>query len=141
MNLWEFLVVCGIGFVILELFTPGMFFLNFALASFITAFAALFTTRMITLVLIFFIFSFLSFAFLRPFILKRKSEGKETGINDKYIGKNAKVIEEITQNSGAISIYDERWEARSEEGTIPTGSEVKIVKNDSLIMYVTVLNK
>ena len=36
-----------------------------------------------------------------------------------------------------ISIYGERWEARSENGaTISKGSEVKIVRNESLIMYV-----
>ena len=37
MVLWQILAVCGIAFLILEMFTPSMFFLNFALASFITA--------------------------------------------------------------------------------------------------------
>ena len=138
MVLWEFIVICGIVFILLELFIPTMFFLNFALASFITAIVSLFTAKMLTLVLVFFIFSFLSFAFFRPILLNKKSKEKETGINDKYIGKKAKVIEDISGNNGAISIYDERWNARSEDGSsILSGAEVKIIRIDGLTMYVT----
>ena len=137
MVLWEFIIICGIIFVLLELFVPSMFFLNFALAAFITAFASLFTAKLLVLVLIFFVFSFMSFAFLRPLLLKRKGKDIETGINDKYIGKKAKVVEEVSGDNGVISIYDERWNARTEDGRIiPVGSEVEIVRNDSLIMFV-----
>ena len=141
MTLWEFLVVCGIGFIILELFVPSMFFLNFALAAFITAAVSVFVSETMPLVLIFFVFSLLSFIFLRPLLLKKKNKEIETGVNDKYIGKKARVTEEVTSEKGAISIYDERWNARSEDGSvIPAGSEVEIVKNDSLILYVKSLN-
>ena len=136
MSNWEFLVICGIGFIILELFTPSMFFLNFALAAFITAIASFFVGKTLSLTLIFFIFSFLSFVLLRPLLLKKFSKETETGINDKYIGKTAKAIEDISAQGGAISIYDERWNALTEGETIPAGSEVKIVRNDSLVMYV-----
>ncbi len=137
MVLWEFIVICGIVFILLELFVPSMFFLNFAFSAFITAIVSLFTAKLLTLVLVFFIFSFLSFAFLRPLLLKRKSKEIETGVNDKYIGRKAKVIEEVSGNNGVISIYDERWNARTEDGSvIPVGTEVEIIKNDSLIMYV-----
>ena len=137
MVLWEFIVICGIVFVLLELFIPSMFFLNFAVAAFITAVVSLFTAKLIALTLVFFVFSFLSFAFLRPLLLKRKGKEIETGVNDKYIGKKAKVIEEVSGENGAISIYDERWNARTEDGSvIPAGTEVEIIKNDSLVMYV-----
>lgn len=137
MVLWEFIVICGIVFIILELFVPSMFFLNFALAAFVTAIASLFTAKMLSLVLVFFVFSFLSFAFLRPLLLKRKSKEIETGVRDKYIGKRAKVIEDVSGENGAISIYDERWNARTDDGSvISAGEEVEIVRNDSLIMYV-----
>ena len=137
MVLWEFIVICGIIFILLELFIPSMFFLNFALAAFVTAVASLYTAKLLTLVLIFFTFSFMSFAFLRPLLLKKKNKEIETGVNDKYIGKKAKVIENVSGESGAISIYDERWNARTEDGSvISAGDEVVIVRNDSLIMYV-----
>ena len=136
MPIWEFMVICGIGFIILELFTPSMFFLNFALAAFLTAIVSLFVIKTLTLVIIFFVLSFLSFVFLRPIILNKYSKETETGVNDKYIGKIAKVIEDVTDTSGAISIYDERWNARTSGEKINAGEEVKIIRNDSLIMYV-----
>ena len=135
---WHFLCVIGIAFVILEIFTPSMFFLNFALAAFITAGLSLITLNKFALVLAFFLLSFLSFVFLRPIILRRNSKDTETGMEGKYIGKTAKVTEEVTAERGVITIYGERWEARCENGEIiPVGAEVKILRNDSLIMYVT----
>lgn len=135
--MWQFLCVVGIAFVILEIFTPSMFFLNFALAAFITAIASLVTLNHFALVLIFFVFSFISFVFLRPILLRRNSKHTETGIEGKYIGKVAKVTEEVTKDKGVITIYGERWEARSlGEQSIPAGVDVKIVRNDGLIMFV-----
>ena len=141
MLVWHFLCVIGIAFVILEIFTPSMFFLNFALAAFITAGISLITLNKFALVLAFFLLSFLSFAFLRPILLRRNSKDTETGMEGKYIGQIVKVIEPITKYSGAITIYDERWEARVEsDETIPAGSEVKIIKNESLVLIVEKIN-
>ncbi len=68
---------------------------------------------------------------------KLKNKNYSTGVEEKYIGKTAKVIEDISKNSGAISIYDERWNARTlTDEFIKVGDEVKIVKNESLIFYV-----
>ena len=137
MNLWQLLAVCGIGFLILEMFTPSMFFLNFALAAFITAGVSFCVKNPYLLAIIFVVLSFVSFIFLRPVIMKRFNKTKETGINSKYREKIAKAEEEITDKSGVITIYGERWEARSENNSvIPQGSEVKIIRNESIIMYV-----
>ena len=136
--MWELLGICGIAFLIFEMFAPSMFFLNFALASFICAVLSIFTKNPYTLVVAFFVFSFVSFIFLRPILIKRFSKVRETGINSKYIDKIARVEEDITESSGVITIYGERWDARSENGSvIPKDREVKIVRNESIIMYVT----
>ena len=140
MVLWQLIAICGIGFLIFEIFTPSMFFLNFALASFITAGVSVYVKNPYTLAIIFVILSFVSFVFLRPIIIKRFNKTKETGINSKYIDKVAKAETDITTNSGVITIYGERWEARSENNqVIPQGSDVKILRNESIIMYVTEL--
>jgi membrane-bound ClpP family serine protease len=69
-------------------------------------------------------------------------KSKETGINSKYIDQVAKAETEITERSGVISMYGERWEARAENGhVIPQGSDVKILRNESIIMYVTSVTK
>ena len=47
------------------------------------------------------------------------------------------VLMAIDKSSGAITIYDERWNARADvEEPIPAGSEVKIIKYDSLVLTV-----
>lgn len=83
-------------------------------------------------------FAILSIAFLRPILIKnKKNKETETGMEGKYIGKIVKVIEPIDKSSGAITIYDERWNARADvEEPIPAGSEVKIIKYDSLVLTV-----
>lgn len=138
MVLWEIFAIAGLVCLILEMVVPSMFFLNLAVAGFITAIIAVYLTSWIALSIIFIFLSILSILFLRPVLLRnKKTKEQETGIEGKYIGKEAKVIDTITKTSGAISIYDERWEARilgDEE--IPTGSMAKIIKNESLIMFV-----
>lgn len=138
MILWEIFAIAGLVFLILEMLVPSMFFLNLAIAGFITAIAAIWITNWITLIILFAILSILSIAFLRPILVKSKQDKeKETGMESKYIGKIVKVIEPVNKFSGAITIYDERWEARAEvDEPIPAGSEVKIIKYDSLILTV-----
>ena len=138
MNFWSIFVIVGFIFLILEMIVPSMFFLNLAVAGFITAIFAMYIKSFVALILIFVVLSILSIAFLRPLLLRNKpSKDKETGMEGKYIGKIVEVIEPISKFSGAITIYDERWEARCEtEEPIPTGEKVKIIKNESLVLTV-----
>lgn len=137
MQYWQILVIAGVIFIIMEIFTPAMFFLNLALACFITAVIALFVVDLNYLVPVFLAFSLLFLLFLRPLLVKNIKNGEKTGVEEKYIGKFAQVTETITANSGVITIYNERWEARSNNGgEIPAGSTVKIVRNESLILFV-----
>ncbi len=138
MGHWQLLVIVGVIFIIIEMFTPVLFFLNLALACFMTAVLAFYVFDWNILVPVFVAFSALFLVFLRPLLIKTRQNGnKKTGMEEKYIGKIAKVTENVTSNSGLVSIYDERWNARSESGEeIPVGSEVKIVKYESLMLYV-----
>lgn len=137
--LWEIFTIAGLVFIILEMLVPSMFFLNLAIAAVITALVAVWISNWITLTIIFVLLSIVSIVFLRPILIKdKRSKETQTGIESKYIGKVVKVIEPITKFSGAITIYDERWEARidNNDETIPVGSEVKIVKNEGLVLTV-----
>lgn len=138
MVLWEIFAIVGLVCLILEMVLPSMFFLNLAFAGFATAILALFIHSWIVLTIIYVILSILFILLLRPILLKnRESKLQETGMEGKYIGKIVKVIEPVTKYSGAITIYDERWEARvTSDEEIPAGTEVKIVKYDSLVLTV-----
>jgi len=138
MQIWQLLGIIGIIFLIMEIFIPSMFFLNFAFAGFICALISVFYKSFSGLVVLFFIFSFVSFLFLRPLLIKKFNKDNETGMQSKYIGQIVKTDTDISDSSGVISIYGERWEARSESGEfIPKGSSVKIIRNESIIMYVS----
>ena len=138
MHLWQTFLIIGMAFLILEMLVPSMFFLNLAFAGFLTAIIAVWFTDWIWLTIIFSLLSLASILLLRPLMLRRrKTLAQTTGMEAKYIGKTVKVIEPIDRLSGAISVYDERWEARADvDKPIAKGKAVKIIKYDSLILTV-----
>ncbi len=135
MVVWQIWAVLGLVCIILEMIVPTMFFLNLAVGAFVSALCSLYLANWSALIIIFVAVSLVSLLVLRPLLVKKADKSQETGLNAKYIGKVAKVVETVTANSGVISIYDERWQARC-EGEIPVGAEVIIEKNESLIMFV-----
>ena len=135
MGTWQILAWLGLLFLILEMTIPTMFFLNFAVGAFVTAICSIYIFNWTALTIIFVAVSLLSLLVLRPMLVKKTNKSQETGMSAKYIGKTAKVIETVTENSGVISIYDERWEARADH-EIPVDSKVEIIKNESLVMFV-----
>lgn len=140
MTIWQICLCVGLVLLITEMFMPFTFFLSMAIGAFLTAIVSIWTSSLTVLSITFAVLSLLSLLIFRPFLAKYQKTTKEneTGIEAKYIGKIAKVTKTITKDSGAISIYGERWEARSidENESFEENSEVEIVKNESLIMYV-----
>lgn len=137
MGLWKIFLILGFVFLILEMLAPLTFFLSLAIGAFVTSIFAIFFNTYSILIPIFVVSSLGSLLLFRPFLRKNLKNGEASGIKQKYIGNVAKVTEKITKYSGTIAIYGERWEARIDDGEeIEKDSEVKIVRNDSLIMYV-----
>ncbi|MBR1753554.1 NfeD family protein [bacterium] len=133
-ELWQLFLILSMVFLIIEMFYPVMFFLNFALACLVTASVAVYLPNITALIIIAVALSAWFLWLLRP-ILMEKMRSNRTGVEDKYIGKVVKVIEPINANGGAITIYGERWNAKANE-EIPAGDDVKIIKNDGLVFYV-----
>ena len=138
MEWWQIFSIIGLTFLILEMLVPSMFFLNLAFAGFITAIVAVWLSDWVWLTIIFSVLALLSILLLRPLMLRsRKTEEQTTGMESKYVGKVVKVIEPIGRLSGAITVYDERWEARADVNEpIAKGEAVKIIKYDSLVLTV-----
>lgn len=135
--MWQILLSVGIIFLLLEIFIPSMFFINFAVAAAICTVISLFYKSAFGIIIIFSILSLILIFLLRPIFQKKNPNEEKTGIEEKYIGKTAKAIENITKESGAISIYDERWQARNiDESEIQAGEMVEILDYESLIMKV-----
>lgn len=141
MHYWQMLLLAGAVFLIIEMLTPVLFFLNLALAAFITAVASIYTHDTNILITYFIGFSLLFLIFLRPMLVRTRENGKKTGVEEKYFGQIAKVEQAVTASNGVVTIYGERWSARSITGEeIPVGAEVKIIRNESLILFVERLN-
>ncbi len=138
MEYWQLWCLVSIIFFIVEMFTPVNFFLNLGLACLISALVAYLGGSFALQVILFAVFGALFLIFLRPFLVYKKKSGEKEGeFDEKYKGKNAVVTEKITQESGRIAIYGETWQAKTENGEeIEEGSQVKIVKIDSIVMYV-----
>ena len=135
---WMIYIIIAVIAIIVEILVPTLFCLNFAFAGIVTAIISIFWGSTYSLILIFLGLSVLSIAFVKPVLSKILKKQETADFNAQYIGKVVKCIEPISMTKGAITIYDERWEARTEfDGEeIPVDSDVKIIKNDSLILFV-----
>ena len=139
MSAWLVFLIVAVIFFFVEIYTPTMFFLNFALASLICAFLGIFTDNYNLLVPVFVILSIVFILFLRPLLNIRPQKTASKKFESQYIGQQATAISDITAFSGRIQIYDENWEARiaDENGAdIKKGAKVNIVRHDDLTMYV-----
>jgi len=136
--MWQFILCIGILFLLFEIFIPSVFFVNFALSAFICAILSLFVDNISILLIVFSVLSVLLLLTLRPYFLRKNSQkDTQSGIEAKYVGKIAKAVENIDKNQGAISIYDERWQARNiNDDLIEAGQNVEIIDYKSIVMYV-----
>ncbi len=138
MELWMLFVIIAVIASVLEIIVPTLFCINFAFAGIITAVISIFWGNLSELILVFLAISLLSILFIKPLLtnLLKKEQGAD--FNSEYIGKIVKTIEPVSATKGAVTIYDERWEARTVDACeeIPEGCDVKIVKNDSLVLFV-----
>ncbi len=135
-SLWQMWCIAGVILCIIEIFTPVLFFLNIGFACFCSAIVAAFGFSLTLQVICFAVFSAIFLIWLRPILIKQKHSGQPDTI-EMYIGKTAKVVEKVTKYSGRIAIFGEEWQAKSlSDEEFDIGSQVKIVKNDSIVMYV-----
>lgn len=137
MDMWLMLLIAAVVFLVLEMFTPTLFFINLAVAAAVSAIFAYLGFSSLFVTFVFLIVAIATIWLVRPILLKQINEKKvSTGLDDKYIGKIAKVVREVSKTEGRVAIYGEEWQAITDGENIPVGSEVKILSNDSIIFKV-----
>ena len=128
MEIWQ--IWCVVAFIFMHSLTPAT----------LSAFAY-FNLDITLQVVLFVIMSLVGILILRPYMLKKETKKQKTGIEEKYINKKAKVIEEINETQGAITIYGERWLAREKDNKfVNVNDEVKIVANEGTLFIVEKLD-
>ena len=137
-ELWMLFVVLAIIAALFEMFIPTLLAINFAFAGIVTAIISIFWGSLGSLTLIFIVLSLLSILFIKPMLTKHIKQEADDDFEQKYIGKIVKSISKITCVEGAVTIYDERWKARTrnEGEEIPENCDVKITGHENTILFV-----
>ena len=128
--------LCGVVFLVLELFVPGFILIFFTAGAWVAAIATLFIDITLTgQILIFIIASLVSLFTLRKYSLKTFKGKTRDNIDDDYtvskIGKTAVVTKSISPHvPGEIKVLGSYWRAIAEM-EIAEGQSVLIVSQES----------
>lgn len=145
MAAYQIWLIVAIVLVIIELLTAGFGVICFAIGAGFSALAAGLGVGLTWQIIIFAVVSLLTFIFLRPIALRflnRKSNDVKTNA-DALVGRKAIVSEciDATQHTGRVAVDGDDWKAVTADGSvIEKGTEVEIVKLESIILTVKTLN-
>ena len=145
MQVYQIWLIIAIVLVIIELLTAGFGVVCFAIGAGFSALAAGLGLSLTWQIIIFVVVSLLTFIFLRPIALRflnRKSNDVKTNA-DALVGRKGIVSERIdaVQHTGRVAVDGDDWKAVTTDGSvIEKGTEVEIIKLDSIILTVKTLN-
>lgn len=138
---WHIWIIVALCFFIVEIFTSGFAVACFSVGAVAASVSSAFSASLLWQILLFALFSFLAFVFIRPLILKfffkEKAGGKTNA--DALVGKRGKVSADIDPGtgSGRVAIDGDDWKAVSADGTfIAKGTTVEVLNIDSIILTV-----
>lgn len=112
MEVWMLWVVAGVICIIIEIFTPGFFFMSLGVSAIITGLLALFIEPVYWHFIIFILVSFLLFLNLKKLGKKLISDKSKPTNVSALIGKIGKVTKKIPiDGKGYVKIGGEEWPA------------------------------
>ncbi|MBN2774284.1 MAG: LytTR family transcriptional regulator DNA-binding domain-containing protein [Prolixibacteraceae bacterium] len=139
-EVWQLWVVAAIVFVLLEIFIPSFVMLSIGLGCIFATFGALMHGPVALQVSFFIIGTLTGFLGVKPFMVKYAYQKKSIQTNASgLIGRIGRVVEEINPETGTgcVAIDGDLWSARSESDSfIPLSEKVKVIRLDSIIVYV-----
>lgn len=144
---YHYWIIAALICFIIEIFTAGFAIICFSIGALCGALAVWLGLGIVWQIVFFAVGTFISFVFIRPFVLKfiQKKSPEELKTNaDALVGKVAVVVEEIDNGAskGRVAIDGDTWKAVSENGeTISADKKVKVVRRESLVLYVEALAK
>lgn len=128
---WIIWIVAAVVLVVFEMLTTSLFFFScLGLGAVFAGVASACGAGIWIQIIVFSVISIISVLFIRPILRKyfKNADSKSSNI-DEIIGKDAAVIEKISENTqGLVKVMGEVWGAFSENGNIPEGSTVEIIE-------------
>ncbi len=137
-------LIAAIVLVIVEIVTAGFGSICFAIGAGFAALVAALGGNITWQIIVFAVVSMLTFIFLRPVVMRfldKRSKDVKTNA-DALVGRRGMVSERIdaAQHTGRVAIDGDDWKAVTSDGSvIEKGTEVEIVKLDSIIVTVVVV--
>lgn len=131
--------VLMIAFVIVELITPQLVCIWFAVGSLGALITAALNAQLWLQILIFLVISAIMIIVSRPLYRKFIKTKLVPTNSDRVIGETAVVTESIDniQAKGSVKVQGQLWTARSENGeVIPEGSQVTVIRIEGVKLIV-----
>jgi membrane protein implicated in regulation of membrane protease activity len=123
--------------VVIELLTYGIIFAALAVAAVIPLILSLAGAPLWLQGIGFLAGIILSLIYVRPLIAKWQGKHPERMTNvASLIGKQATVLEDVTEDSGLVKVWGEDWSARVKEGIRMKGAKVTIEEIDGATLIV-----
>lgn len=138
---WHIWVILALVCFIIEIFTTGFAVACLSFGALAAALGSALHLSLIWQILLFAVFSFLAFVYVRPLILKsffKPDSGRQTNANA-LVGKRGRVSLDIdpARGYGRVAIDGDDWKAVSVDGSaIAEGTTVEVVSVDSVILTV-----
>ncbi|WP_321528995.1 NfeD family protein [Sedimenticola selenatireducens] len=138
---WQWWVLAVI-LIVLEVFSPGAFFLWMAISAGIVGLVMLLMPELgwEIQILVFALFSVISIVAWRLYLLKHPTESDQPRLNrrgEQYIDRIFTLSEPVVNGQGKIKVDDSIWKIRGDD--CPAGSRVKVVGVDGVVLLVMVL--
>ena len=132
--------VAGFGFLIIEIFAPGIAFLWFGLAAGVVGLILLAfpETSWQVQLLAWALFSVISLAAWRFYLRRRPIETDHPTLNrrgEQYVGRHFTLEEPVINGLGKIKVDDSIWKIEGETD-LPSGARVRVTAVDGTILKV-----
>jgi membrane protein implicated in regulation of membrane protease activity len=119
-------ITCGVICMIIEIFTPGFFFMSFGIGAILTGLFSILIPNLAVQFLFFAIITFIVFINLRKFSRKLITHTEKTNV-DAMVGKKGIITKAIpTDGKGYVKIGSEEWSAASLDSK-PIAEKQKII--------------
>jgi len=123
--------------VVIELMTYGLYFAALAAAALVPLVLSLFDAAIWVQGLGFLVAAIAALVFVRPLIAKWQGKNPEKMTNvASLVGKEAVVLEDVSENAGLVKVWGEDWSARVREGVRMKGAKVTVEEIDGATLIV-----
>lgn len=123
--------------VVIELLTYGLYFAALAVAALVPLILSLLGLPLWVQGLGFLGAAVAALVYVRPLIAKWQGKHPERMTNvASLVGKQATVLQDVTEDSGLVKVWGEEWTARVREGVRMKGARVTIDEIDGATLIV-----